>query len=40
MLITKLCDVIISLTNKNIYSSQLNLVLVPQDDTLCKNSEL
>ena len=38
MLIRKFCDVIISLTNKNIYSIQLNLALIPQDDTLQKFS--
>ena len=36
MLIRKFCDVIISLTNKNIYSVQLNLALVSQDDTVQK----
>ena len=38
MLIRKFCDVIISLTNKNIYSIQLNLALIPQDDTVQKFS--
>ena len=38
MLIRNFFDVIISLTNKNVYSIQLNLALVPQDDTVQKFS--
>ena len=40
MLIRDFNEVIISLMNKNIYLIQLNLGLVPQDDTMCKNSVL
>ena len=40
MLIRNFYGVIISLTNENMYSIQMNLALVPQGDTLCKNSVL
>ena len=40
MLIGNFYDIIISLTNENIHSIQLNPALVPQGDTLCKNSIL
>ena len=34
MLIRNVYDIIISLMNENIYSMQLNLALIPQDDTV------
>ena len=38
MLIRDFSDVIIALMDQNIYSIQLNLASVPQDDTLCKRN--